>query len=158
MKKHNSYQLSKINKSLRKIKDLEIRERLLMLKDYYQINSFRKVAKHHQCSHAKIKYWKDRYEEKGLEGLKTQPKSGCPSKLNKEQITSIKRVIVRKSKQQGWQTKQIREYIREKAGVIYSERHIIRIAQNWGLSQIKLRPQYSYARKQERDDFLKEKH
>lgn len=158
MKKHNSYQLAKISKSLKKVKNSEIRERLLLLKHYYQSISLREAAEHHQCSHGKVKYWKDRYEEQGLRGLQTQDKSGRPRKLNKEQATAIKRVVARQSNQQGWQTKQIKEYIEKKTGVTYSERHTIRIAQSWGLSQKKPRPQYSYAKEQEKQTFLKGKH
>lgn len=158
-KKNSSYQLTKINISLKKVKEPEIRERLLLLKDYYQLGSTRKAAKRHQCSHGKVQYWKDRYEEKGQRGLKTRPMSGRPPKLDKKQAVSIKKEVLQKTEQEGgWQTKQIRDFIKEKAGVTYSERHTIRIAQKWGLSQKKPRPQYGYAKNKEKEDFLKEKH
>lgn len=157
-KKNHNYQLSKINKSLQKVKDHQIRERLLLLKDYYQSHSMRKAAEHHQCSHGKVKYWKDIYEEKGIRGLKTIPSGGAPAKLDKDEQLKIKRVVVRKSNQEGWQTKQIRQYIKQKTGITYSERHTIRIAQKWGLTKKTPRPQYAYAKEQEKEDFLKEEH
>jgi len=156
--KNKTYQLSKINKSLKKVKDSEIKERLLMIKAYYQQNSFRQAAKQHRCSHMKIKYWKDRYQDKGLRGLYTQPKPGAPRKLKPEQVVEIKREVVKKSTQEGgWQTKQIREYIQQRADVTYSIRHTIRIAQEWGLSKITPRPQYAYAKDQDKQAFLKAK-
>lgn len=158
-KEHNSYQLTKINKSLKKVKDPEIRERLLLVKDYYELGSTRKAGKRHQCSHGKVQYWKERYEKRGQRGLETEPKSGRPPKLSKEQETSIKKEVLEKTEQEGgWETRQIRDYIKKKAGVAYSERHTIRIAQKWGLSQKKPRPQYGYAKEKEKEDFLKEEH
>ncbi len=154
-KKKNTYQLSKINKSLKKVKNPVIRERLLMLKTYYQGNSLRDSGDYHGCSHRKIAYWKDRYESKGLLGLETKPKPGLPPKLDQKKSLEIRREILKKISKEGWETKQIREYIKQRSGVIYSLRHIVRIAQKWGFSQIKPRPQYLYAKKGEKRIFLK---
>jgi transposase len=155
----NSKKLSKINQSLKRIKDSVIRERLLIVKEYYQGKTCAIVANHHKCSPAKVVYWKQRYDNQGLKGLQTKRRSGRPPKLNLNKAKEIKKQIIRQtSTDGGWQTEQIKEYIQKQAGVSYSSRHIIRIAQNWGLSKITPRPQYAYARKKDKEVFLKGKH
>ena len=153
---NNTYQLSKIKKSLKTIRNAVIRERLIIIKRYYENQSYRKAAKQCGCSHMKVKNWKEIYESEGLPGLNPKPKSGRPPKLGKEQQAKIKRVIIRKANKQGWQTKQIRQYIKEQSGIKYSMRHTIRIAQHWGLSQIKPGPKYAYTNDRENQCFLKE--
>lgn len=155
----NSQKLSKINQSLKKIKNSVIRERLLIVKGYYQGQTMRTAADYHKCSPAKVIYWKERYDKQGLKGLQTKPKAGRPPKLNLNQAKEIKKEIIKQtSKQGGWQTEQIKEYIQEKSGISYSLRHIVRIAQNWGLSKITPRPQYAYAKKKDKEAFLKGKY
>lgn len=155
----NSKKLSKINQALKKVKDPVIRERLLLAQGYYQGRTCKTVADYHACSPAKIIYWKERYDECGLKGLQTKPKVGRPPKLDSEKAQVIKKEILKQtSTTGGWQTEQIKEYIQEKAGISYSLRHTVRIAQNWGLSKITPRPQYAYAKKADKELFLKGKH
>jgi len=155
----NNKKLSEINQSLKKIKDSVIKERLLIVKGYYQGQTVRTTANYHQCSPAKVIYWKKRYLAQGLKGLQTKLKIGRPPKLNLNQAKKIKKEIIKQtSKQGGWQTEQIKEYIQEEAGISYSLRHIVRIAQNWGLSRITPRPQYAYAKKKDKEVFLKGKY
>ncbi len=152
----NGKKLSKINQSLKRIKNSVIRERLLIVKEHYQDQTCRIIANHHKCSPAKVIYWKQRYDKQGLKGLQTKPKSGRPPKLNLHQAKKIKREIIKQTSQVGgWNTEQIKECIQEKAGISYSLRHIVRIAQNWGLSKIAPRPQYAYAKKKDKEIFLK---
>lgn len=154
----NIYQVSKINTSLKRVRSPEIRERLLLLKNYYKGDTLRGVADEHQCTHGKVRYWKIRYDEHGQNGLRTREKSGAPRKLNQEQGKQIKREIIQKTTREGgWSVKQIRGYIQEKSGVSYSIQHTIRIAQEWGLAHITPRPQYAYAKEADKKAFLKGK-
>lgn len=156
---HDKEKLSKINLALKSIKDPTIREKLLMIKEYYQVKSLRTVAEKHQCSHMKVRYWLKRYQKEEESGLKVKDRPGAPSKLAKDKAREIRKQIISQiSTKGGWQTKQIREYIKEESGIVYSIRHVIRIAQNWGLSKITPRPQYLYAKKRDKQVFLKEKY
>lgn len=158
MKNKNTYQLAKVNRSLSTVKDPAVRERLFLLKMYYQGNSLRATADHHRCSHRKVRYWKVRYETAGLPGLATQAKSGAPPKLDPDAATVIQReVVARSTREGGWKVKRIREYVQERGGVTYSLRHITRIAQDWGLALITPRPQYGYAQASAKNAFLKGK-
>ncbi len=146
--------LSKARADLKRIKDPVIRERLLVVQAACRAN-LREVAHTFNCTHGKVAYWKNRYVKEGIRGLSTRERSGKPPKLSSELAAKIKRKVRRHNIKQGWTTKQIRETIRKDAGVVYSTRQIIRIAQSWGVSQIKPRPRYAYSKKEDRKVFLK---
>jgi transposase len=154
-----SSQLSKINTSLGRIKEPEIRERLMLLKHYYKSKSLRETAQEYKCSHGKIKYWKDRYEKEGLKGLYTQDRSGRPPSVDPKKLEKIKNSVEEKCKEDSWDIERVREYIEEKSGIRYTVRHTSRIVHSWGLAMIKPRPQYIHtASKIKQKAFLKEQH
>lgn len=144
----------KIKADIRRAKDSEIKERLLMVQASYK-EPLREVAKTFGCAHGKVDYWKKRYDAYGIKGLYTKPRSGRPAKITQEQSAKIKRIVRKHNIKQGWRTQHVRSLIVEKTGVQYSFRHTIRIIQNWGLSKIKPRPRYAFSRKDDREDFLK---
>lgn len=152
----NAYQLFKVNRSLSTVKDSIVRERLLLLKQYYQGNPSRSTGDHHRCSHHKVLYWKDRYESEGLKGLETKSRSGRPSCLKPNDEKSISSFLVKKSVKFGWNIEYVREYIRKEGGVLYSIRHTMRLAQKWGMGRITPRPIYAHTNLKERVAFLKE--
>lgn len=153
------YQLSNLNRALGKTKDSDIRERLMLLKQYYQAGSLRDTAQENQCSHGKIKYWKDRYETKGWRGLATQQKSGRPSDVGRQKLETIRQAVEQKCKKEQWAVEQVREFIKKKSGKQYTIRHTTRIIQSWGLSMITPRPQYAHAApKAKQRAFLKGEH
>ena len=146
--------MSKINASLKKIKDPVIRERLLMVRAS-QKEPLRKVADTFGYVHGKVAYWKNRYKQKGLRGLQTKPRSGCPKKMTLEQEKKLRRKIRRHNPKSGWRTTHVRSIIKEQTGITYSSRHTLRIAQSWGLAQLKPRPRYGYSKKDDRVEFIK---
>lgn len=143
----------RIKRELKKVKNPEIKERLLMVQSWYHGTPFREIAKVHACSFNKVKFWKDRYESEGVKGMSTKPRSGHPRSISEKRYQSIKREVA--TKNQGWETKQIREFIKKKSGVLYSERHVIRLAHHWGLSLRVPRPIYAHTDEREREQFLK---
>lgn len=145
---------SKIKASLKRVSDPVIRERLLMVQSAIKY-PLRDAAREFGCTHGKMAYWKNRYLKHGLNGLHTKPRSGRPSKLKPEQVRLIKRKVRRHNPKQGWTTKHIRTLIHKEAGVAYTSRHILRISQSWGLSQIKPRKRSAYSRQEDRDAFIK---
>lgn len=154
-----TYQLSKINRALGKAKDAEVRERLMLLKQYYRTGSLRDTAHENRCSHGKVKYWKDRYEMEGLRGLLTQEKSGRPPDVAPRKLEKIKRLVEQTCRKEQWAVEQVREFIKKKSGKQYTIRHTTRIIQSWGLSMITPRQQYAHAAsKTKQRDFLKDEH
>jgi transposase len=78
--------------------------------------------------------WLQRFEKDGLEGLKTRERSGRPPKLDHRKFVSVKRKVVKN--ECGWTVKEVREMIHREADVTYSERHIYRLMQKWGVRAI----------------------
>ena len=143
----------RIKRELKKVKDPEVKERLLMVQSWYHGISLREIAKTHVCSFNKVKFWKDRYEAEGTKGMSTKSRSGHPKAMSERRYQSIKQEVT--TQNQGWETKQIRKFIQKKSGILYSERHVIRIAHRWGLSLKVPRPIYAHTNEQEREQFLK---
>ena len=78
--------------------------------------------------------WLKRYDKEGINGLKTRPKSGRPSKLSEEIDYRIKKEL-KESNNQGWTTKQVEEMIIKESGVRYHHNYIYRILRKWGFKQ-----------------------
>ena len=151
------YQLAKIKRSLRIVRDPLVRERLLIVQSAYEHGTLRESAKHCGTSYVSVKHWLDRYEVQGLAGLAPTPKTGRPTKLPRAKALAIKRTILRTSGTQNWQVKQVWEYIRQSAKVTYSLRQTTRIMQSWGLVPLVPRPRYAHSKEADRNAFLKEK-
>jgi transposase len=146
--------IPKIKSTLKRVKNPVIRERLLMVQEAYK-NSLRDAATMFGYTHGKIAYWKNRYKNHGLKGLNTKPRSGRPKKITPQQEKIIKRKVRKHNPKRGWRTMCIKTSIFEESGVRYSARQVIRIAQSWGLAQIKPRQRYAYSKKEDREEFIK---
>ncbi len=117
--------------------DVKTKERmLLVLNVIYQGKvSAAQVARDLHRSKAWASDWLKRYDKEGIEGLKTRPKSGRPSKLSEEIMYQIKKEL-KESNNQGWRTtKQVEELIIKKSGIKYHYIHIYRILRKWGFKQ-----------------------
>lgn len=147
-------EIKNINRNLKTVKDPVIRQRLLIVKASFK-EPLREVAQIFNCTHGTVGNWKNRYKKQGLRGLFTVPRSGRPKKITKEQETKLKKKIRRHNPKKGWTTKMIREEIKEKTGVKYSSRQVIRIAQRWGTSQITPRKRYAASKEEDREEFIK---
>ena len=148
------YKETRISKDLDQTNNPVIKNRLLMARASFK-KPLRDVAFDFDCTHGTVAYWKNRYIKYGIEGMNTKERSGRPKKISKKQEIKIKNKVMKYNNKNGWRTKHIRALIKEDAGVVYSERHVIRIAQSWGLSQQKPRSRYIYSKKEDRNSFIK---
>lgn len=146
--------VAKVKRALKRTKDPVVRERLLMVKAACE-KPLREAAKDFGCVHGKIDFWKKRFEEQGLRGLKTKRRPGRPPKITEEQAFSLKQMVSKHDVRQGWRTTRVRELIRQETGVKYTKRHTIRILQKWGLARVTPRPRYAHSKESERKKFLK---
>ena len=146
--------LSSVNRCLKSVDDPVMRERLLMVQAACEL-PLREAADKFGCTHGKIDFWKKRFEDTGVRGLRTKPKAGRPRKINEGEELVIKQTIVKKNVTRGWRTVHVRELIAKTTDVKYSKRQTIRILQRWGLSRITPRMRYAHSREKEREAFLK---
>jgi transposase len=154
-KQNNKRQIKNIDRQLGKIKDTTIKNRLMMVKRYYQLKSYRDVGDEFVCDYNKVRNWKLRWEEFGIKGMETKKQTGRPRAVGNEKYQEIKSKFTSKDRNQGWETKQIKEYIRKETGKSYCIRQIQRIVSGWGYSLQKGRPIYAHTNKKNRAEFLK---
>ena len=104
-----------------------------------------------------------KYKDEGLNGIPDKPMLGRPSRLNKEQIASLKAVILYKLPVEvgfpaefNWTAGLIGKYIKREYGYKYSIRGITKMLDRMGLSYT--RPTYVLAKadKQKQEQFIQD--
>ena len=135
--------------------DAKTKERmLLVLNVVYRGMVSAHVARDLHRSKAWAWEWLKRYDKEGINGLKTRPKSGRPSKLSEEIDYRIKKEL--KESNQVWTTKQVEELIIKKSGIKYHYIHIYRILRKWGFKQkVPRKVHVNTASREEREAFKK---
>lgn len=132
--------------------DPDIRERLLMVIWLKKGKTSYEVADLLDCPQSKVMYWKSRFEKEGLDGLRTRHRSGKPPKLTRKD----RKNIIEKLESTGyWQTKWVMDLIYQETGVVYSERHVVRLLHAWGYERIRPRKEHVQADEKERRKFSK---
>jgi len=142
-------------KIYRSEQDVKTKERmLLVLNGVYQRKVSARAARDLHRSKSWAWEWLKRYDKEGINGLKTRPKSGRPSKLSEEIDYRIKKEL--KESNQGWTTKQVEELIVKKSGIKYHYIHIYHILRKWGFKQkVPRKVHVNTASKEEKEAFKK---
>lgn len=134
----NSNNLS-LAEAYKRERDANVRERILMVSLLHEGKTSYEVGAIMKCPHSKVLYWKYRFKQGGMEGLKTRKQTGRPPKVKKKRLEEIRRVIDRG---QWWTTKMVRELICKDGGHLYSERQVQRLMHEWGLGRIRPRKRH----------------
>jgi len=113
-------------------KGLKVKERMKMALGVLEGLSTYEVAERLRCPQPNVVYWKKRFEEEGLEGLKDRPRSGRPPKVTRWKLQRIKTLV---EKKQCWTATEVMKLIYEKTDVQYSLMHVTRLLHSWGLSK-----------------------
>jgi transposase len=87
----------------------------------------------HRCRSWATK-WLQRFDEDGLDGLRTRERTGRPSKMLQATMVAVERTVT--GNRAGWTVKEVRELIRKEAGVAYSERQIYRLMHSWRMRPV----------------------
>jgi transposase len=105
------------------------RRMLLVLKVKYDGMKQSRVAEELRRDKSWATIWVRRFDEQGLDGLKTRPRSGRPPKVAEERLANVRRRVARWKG--GCRIEEIRELIRKESRVAYSERQVYRIVHGW---------------------------
>lgn len=99
--------------------------------------------------------WLRRFDEYGLDGLRTRERSGRPPKMPHTMMAAVGRMVT--GNRSGWTVKEVRGLIRKEAGAAYSERHVYRLMHSWRMRPVvpEKRP-LKKASRRERLSFKKE--
>ena len=138
----NKNEINILKKAYKKEQDGKIRERILMLIHSYEGKSSREVGKILQCDQKLVLYWKKRYEDGKLDGLKTKSRSGKPMLLSLRQEAKIKNKISENDPANPWTTKRACELIKKESGIKYSQRHVQRMLHKWKFALLVPRPTF----------------
>jgi transposase len=123
---------SVLEEAWRTAKNLKVRERILMVMKLQDGFSSYDVGEQHHCPHSKVLYWKYRFEEEGLAGLRNRPKSGRPPKVSRTEMERIRKMV--EGKEYTTAT-EVLKLVHEQTGIRYSLMHITRLLHAWGLSR-----------------------
>ncbi len=131
----------------KKEKDPKVKERLLMVIHTKEGRTTREVSKIARKSYVSISKWINRFNKKGIDGLKDIPKSGKPPKMNDEQFQNLKMDLKVSPAKYGykepfWTPKLLKIHIRQHYIVGYTERHVQRLFHKFGYVLIKPRPMH----------------
>ncbi len=132
--------------------DGHLRERLLMVIWMMEGVSSYEVGCRLQCPHSKVLYWKYRFEQEGIAGLKTKSRPGKPSKLSAEKKRRMKEILEGGN---WWKTTWVNDLIYKETGVRFSQRHVVRLLHMWGFEQIRPQKQHVGVDEAEQKRFIK---
>ena len=71
--------------------------------------------------------------------MRTRPRSGKPPKVLDDDMKQIRRKL---ESGDYWQTKWVSDLIYQETGVVYSERHVVRLLHGWGVEKIRPRKEH----------------
>jgi len=131
-----------LTQASKKEKDGEILRRIQMVLYILKGETVREVGERMQCPHSLVIYWKKRYSNDGLEGLKTKPRSGKPTLFSRRQEDKIKKKIAEDNPANPWTTKRVCDLIKKEAGIQYTQRHVQRILHKWNFNLLVPRPTF----------------
>jgi len=126
----------------KKESDGRILRRIQMVLYTFKGETVREVGERMQCPHSLVIYWKKRYSEEGLGGLKTKPRSGKPTLLSRRQEDKIKKKVAEDNPANPWTTKKVCELIKKETEIRYTQRHVQRILRKWNFNLLVPRPTF----------------
>jgi len=124
-----------LERACREEHDADVRLRmLLILKVEYDGVSQNQAARELRAQSSWAVTWVRRFEEEGIEGMRTRERSGRPPKVERRTLARIGREVT--TNEGGWTVKEVRQLVQEEAGVTYSERHVLRLIHRWGARSV----------------------
>jgi transposase len=133
----------------------KIKERELMIKLSNGGKTCREIASILDVSKSLVSFWIIRYKETG--DLKDKPRSGKPTQLTKERLSSISEELKKRLQEQnsrtGISTKEVVRILEEETEKTYTPRHVQRLLHKMGFSLITPRVSHIKTNKEAQDKF-----
>lgn len=138
---------------------VSIETRKLIVKLHQKGKTQQEIAELVDCSQPTVSLWVNRYLRDS--NLKSKPRSGRPTKLTKEKLEKLRKVINKKIKDKNAKfcsltTKELREIIHQELGELYSIRHVERLMHKLGFSLITPRSTHPKHDQEKVDEFRDE--
>jgi transposase len=128
----------------------------------YQISSgktSRVVQDLYDTSFKQICNWVHRFEREGVEGLKDKIKSGRKPRLDTQQLSELKNVLLNNRPDEfgyntsTWNGPLVIDYVKNKYSVEYKKANIYNVLKSLGFTYQKGRAKYPEANEQQREEF-----
>jgi transposase len=136
-------------------KSAKIKERELIIKLSNEGKTCREIAPILDISKSLVSFWVIRYKETG--DLKDKPRSGQPTQLTKERLTSISEELKKRLQEQngraGISTKEVVNILEEETDKTYTPRHVQRLLHKMGFSLITPRVSHIKRNKEAQNKF-----
>ena len=136
-------------------KSAKIKERELIIKLSNEGKTCREIASILDISKSLVSFWVIRYKETG--DLKDKPRSGQPTQLTKERLTSISEELKKRLQEQngraGISTKEVVKILEEETDKTYTPRHAQRLLHKMGFSLITPRVSHIKRNKEAQNKF-----
>jgi len=127
--------LNELNKMIKKEeKSVRVLERLYFIKFIYKGDTVKEACEKVDISEPTGYSWLDSWNEQGYEGLVPNFSGGPKPKLVDADREELKRMLVEKD---AWTLREVRELIRGKFNVEYSEMQVWRILTSWNMHHAK---------------------
>jgi transposase len=126
----------------RKEKDARVKQRMLAILAQWDKTPVGLIASQQRVSRRTVVRWVSRFNEEGIAGLYERAKSGCPRKVDYEQLYQD---LLQSPEEfgypvQGWNYKLVRDHLKNHYGVTYHPGSIAYILRQLKIRSVKPRP------------------
>jgi putative transposase len=127
--------LDELNKRIKKEeKSVRVLERLYFIRYIYKGNTIKEACDNVDISEPTGYNWLDLWNKSGYEGLVPNFSGGPKPKLGEDEREKLKQMLAEKD---AWTLREVRELIKEKFEVEYSEMQVWRILTSWNMHHAK---------------------
>jgi len=127
--------LEELNKRIKKEeKSVRVLERLYFIKFIYKGDTIKEACQKVDISEPTGYSWLDSWNKQGYDGLVPNFSGGPKPKLGEAERDELKRMLAEKD---AWTLREVRELIKAKFNVEYSEMHIWRMLTSWNMHHAK---------------------
>ena len=131
--------------------DVKVLNRLHFIRNRYLGDSVELAASKSGVTKRVGYIWQDRWNKEGYEGLIPKYGGGRPAQISDEQKNELKEIL---AKRDDWTTKEIKQLIKDKFGIEFSEKHVRTILRSIGLKFARPYPK-DYRRPADAEEQLK---
>ena len=129
------------------LEELALRKKIISL--HKKGKATREIAYLLDTSKSKAAFWIKRYKQ--TKKLENMPRSGCPARLNKIQLSQLKEALLDFPPKRfggeslGWTTKMAIQYVKDTFNVNYGMRQMQKVFHKFGIRLITPRPDHAKA-------------
>ncbi|MEK6897013.1 MAG: helix-turn-helix domain-containing protein [Nanoarchaeota archaeon] len=152
------YSVADLENKFKSEEDLRAKSRIQIVIFLREGKTQREVSAELRLSTGIVPYWKKRFEQKGVKGLKDKIGRGRKSELSKKQMNELSSALdngikMKDGYKRGFKTKDVREFIKNKFGVIYTTRNCLKKLRKMGYTLKVPRPRNKSRNQNDVDEF-----